>query len=433
MRGETDPCAPESNCESPETVLSNEREVVSVDGGPPTIVQGVSGTLDRLRRGPRRGPRPHTSGQRPGGAWRPLAHHPPTVSSGGPPPWAVTLMRMRPARRIGTLILACMVLALIAGVSGVKVARQQVGYVGVVRNGGPLDNRTIRQVLLPGQRLTWIGLFSSAPHEYPAANVNRTYTLTSAPARGGQSGVDVLTVPTKDGVQVGVDATVFMHFVGQSDIPLLERFDVSVGSRTFLTHDGRRLYPYQGDDGFNAMLDAVFRPVLDFDVRKEIGHFECAELVASCSLVSQGAGARPVPLANADDIARRISTALERDLDRTIGHPYFRDIRVRIARVVLPAPVQTAIDHAQAQFASVNAARAELQQARYQAKKNRLLGATYNNSPALAAIDELKAIPKGSTVIVSAGGRSPTVLAGGAGGAAAVGGAAAATTDAGGN
>jgi hypothetical protein len=95
--------------------------------------------------------------------------------------------------------------------------------------------------------------------------------------------------------------------------------------------------------------------------------------------------------------------------------------------------VQTAIDHAQAQFASVNAARAELQQARYQAKKNRLLGATYNNSPALAAIDELKAIPKGSTVIVSAGGRSPTVLAGGAGGAAAVGGAAAATTDAGGN
>ena len=131
------------------------------------------------------------------------------------------------------------------------------------------------------------------------------------------------------------------------------------------------------------MLDAVFRPVLDFDVRKEIGQFQCAELVASCSLVSQGAGARPVPLADADDIARRISTAVERDLDRTIGHPYFSDIRVRIARVQLPATVQTAIDHAQAQFAAVNASRAELQQARYQAKRNRLLGETYNHSPAL--------------------------------------------------
>ena len=88
-------------------------------------------------------------------------------------------MRMRPARRIGTLILACMVLALIVGLSGVKVARQEVGYVGVVRNGGPLDNRTIRQVLLPGQRLTWIGLFSSAPRTVSGRERQPDVHLTS--------------------------------------------------------------------------------------------------------------------------------------------------------------------------------------------------------------------------------------------------------------
>jgi regulator of protease activity HflC (stomatin/prohibitin superfamily) len=332
-------------------------------------------------------------------------------------------MRRRSARRAGTLVLAVMVIGLIALVSGAKVARQPVGYVGVVRNGGPLDRRTIRQVLLPGQGLTWIGLYSEAPHEYPAHAVSRTYTVTSDPRRGSRVGVDVLTVPTKDGVQVGVEATIFVRFVGESSIPTLEQFDVSFGSRRFPAPDGRRLFPWEGDDGFYAWLNALFRPVLDYDVRKEIGRFECAELVASCSLVSRGAGLRPVPLANADDIAKRLSKTLQHDLTRTIGERYLDDIRVRIARVVLPAEVQAAIDRAQAQFASVNTARAQLQQAEYTAKRNRLLGESYNRSPALASIDALKAIPKGSTVIVSTGGRSPTVFAGAGGAAGALSGA----------
>ena len=357
----------------------------------------------RARR--RRDIRPHAPGRRRGR--RPLI-----VTSGGPPPWAVKLMRKRVARRVGTLVLAVLVILLIAAVSGVKVARQPVGYVGVVRNGGPLDQRTIRQVLLPGQRLTWIGLFSEAPHQYPAATVNRTYTVTSDPRRGSRPGTDVLTVPSQDGVQLGVEATVFMHFVGESNLPVLERFDVSYGSRRFPGSGGRMLYPWQGDDGFYAWLDALFRPVLDYDIRKEIGRFQCAELVASCALLSRGAGLRHVPLANSEDIAKRISTTLEGDLTRTIGQRYFNDIRVRIARIVLPAQVQAAIDSAQAQFASVNSARAQLRQAQYTARRNRLLGEAYNRSPALATIDALKAIPKGSTVIVSTGDKSPTVLAG---------------------
>lgn len=357
--------------------------------------------------------RPHAPGNRRGR--RPL-----TRSTGGPPPWAVKMMRRRSARRIGTLVLAFTTIALIVLVSGVRVARQPVGYVGVVRNGGPLDTRTIRQVLLPGQRLTWIGLFSEAPHVYPAATVSRAYTVTSDPRRGNRPGVDVLTVPTEDGVQVGVDATIFMRFVGESNIPVLEQFDVSYGSRKFPGADGRMLFPWQGDDGFYAWLNAIFRPVLDYDIRKEIGRFECAELVASCSLVSRGAGMKPVPLANADDIARRISRTLQHDLTRTIGQRYLRKIRVRIARVVLPAQVQTAIDRAQAQFASVNTSRAQLQQAQYTARRVRLLGEAYNRSPALASIDALKAIPKGSTVILSTGGKTPAILAGNGGSAGAV-------------
>src|SRR5947199_186326 len=82
------------------------------------------------------------------------------------PAWALRMMRSRGSRRLATLLAALIGLGLIIGVSGARVARQPIGYVGVVRNGGPLDTRTIRQVLMPGQRLTWIGFFSEHPHEY---------------------------------------------------------------------------------------------------------------------------------------------------------------------------------------------------------------------------------------------------------------------------
>jgi regulator of protease activity HflC (stomatin/prohibitin superfamily) len=302
--------------------------------------------------------------------------------------------------------------ALMVGVAGARVARQNIGYVGVVRNGGPFDGRTIRDVLLPGQGLTWIGFFSQAPHEYPAAGVNRTYVVTGDRARGNRPGVDVVTVPTKDGVQLGVEATVFVRFVGESNIKVLKSFETSYGGRKFRGADGRSLYPWQGDDGFAAWLDVYFRPVLDYNLRREIGALNCAQVVASCSLVSQGSPlSRPQPLADSDMIAQRISDGLEQDMARTIGQPYFRDIRIRIARLTLPNNVQSAVDDAEASFAEVNTARAGLKQAKYTAERNRLLGDSLNRSPALASIEALKSIPKGSTVIVSQGGKTPPIIA----------------------
>ena len=88
-------------------------------------------------------------------------------------------------------------------------------------------------------------------------------------------------LPTKDGVQVGIDAAVFFRYIGESDIATLELFDMSVGTRRFATTNGRRLYPWQGDDGFGAMLDSLFRPVLENDLRKEVGGLPCAALVSS--------------------------------------------------------------------------------------------------------------------------------------------------------
>ena len=342
----------------------------------------------------------------------------------GPPKWALRVMRQRGLRRLATLLAALLCLALIVAVSGVKVARGSAGTVGVVRNGGPLDARTIRQIIMPGQSLTYTGMFSQIPHVYPASHVTLKYTVTSSETTQPQPAVDTIVLPTKDGVQVGIDAAVFFNFVGEADLAVLRLFDKDVGTRQFATPTGRTLYPWQGDGGFGAMLDSLFRPVLENDLRKEVGQLPCEELVSSCALVRRaGAPRMSAPGQSIAKIEARINNSLESDLEQALGHRYFIDIRFRVARVTLPKNVQAAVDDAQGEFAAVYSAKAELRQARYIARRNRLLGNTYNRSPGLASIEALKAIPQGSTVILSPEGRAPSILAGarGVGGVGAAG------------
>jgi regulator of protease activity HflC (stomatin/prohibitin superfamily) len=165
------------------------------------------------------------------------------------------------------------------------------------------------------------------------------------------------------------------------------------------------------------MFETVIRPVLENDMRRAIGSFYCAELVSSCKLVRRVPGQAAAAGAAVATIERAINRSLESDLASTLGNHYFSDLRFRIARVSLPANVQTAIDRAQASYADVADARAEARAATYQSRRNQKLAATYEKSPALANIEALKAlqsIPKGSTVILSGGSKKggPQVLAG---------------------
>jgi regulator of protease activity HflC (stomatin/prohibitin superfamily) len=248
--------------------------------------------------------------------------------------------------------------------------------------------------------------------------VTLRYTVTSDPKRGSRDGVDVITVPTKDGVQVGLEATVFFRFIGETDPVTLSRFDQSVGTRRFETTDGRMLYPYQGDDGFNAMLDAIFRPVLENDLRSEMGRYRCAEILSSCALVRGPVASRlRQPPANLPRIQDWLQSSLQRDLTRSLGQRYIWDIRFRIARITLPGNVQAAVDQSQAQYAAVNTSKAQMKQARYQNERNRLLSETLNKSPALANIETLKALPPHTTLILApGGGKTPSLLLGGGAG-----------------
>lgn len=274
---------------------------------------------------------------------------------------------------IGVAVVALLIVLAIGGCS--TLARVDAGQVGVVRNGGPLDNKDIRQVLQPGSAVTYTGVFSEAPHEYPASTVQRFYQITSDQGRGEREGVDYVQVPTLDGVSVGLEGTIYFNFVGEANQDLLRRFDTNIGLRTFpVASTGERLHPYEGDQGFAAMLDTVLRPVIDNDLRSEIGSFRCAELVSSCALIQQGqeasesGRARTTPNgrasnANLQAIQEKINVSLAEDIRRTFGADYFTNIRFNLSRVTLPTNVQRSIDDAQSAFAEVSKARARVRQA----------------------------------------------------------------------
>ena len=279
------------------------------------------------------------------------------------------------------------------------------GEIAVVRNGGPLDNNKIRQIIDPASSLTWTGLWSNT-HKYPAQQ--RFYTITASEKGGDRPGVDVVSVPTSDGVNTGIEGTIY--FTLNLDHNLLKKFDDAYGTRKFRGFDGTYRYPYDGDKGWSSFLDQIVRPVIDNDLREQINNFRCSELVSSCALVQNTGTQNPVTVqakSNNGNIAKiqsAINTSLASDLEQTLGGNYLTNIKFNLVRVSLPVKVQAAVDDAQAAFAQVTQAQAAVQKAQLEARANEERQKGYQNCPACAQIDELKAIPPSVTTFAPGAG-----------------------------
>jgi regulator of protease activity HflC (stomatin/prohibitin superfamily) len=307
------------------------------------------------------------------------------------------------------------VLVIIFGLIALSsLARTGPNEVGVVYNGGPLDKKDQRQLIPPSSGLTWTGWLSQDPRVYPSEGSPRRYILTSDPGRGDRVGVDDLRVPSADGIDVGLEAKISFTtaFTGMPDDALMREFDARFGNRTYpVPGQTGRLHPWEGDEGFGAFLDTEFRPVLDNALRETIGRFRCDQLVSSCALLSNRGGQldeRSGNQTNANLVAvqKAIGDALNQDLAGNLGGRYLKDVQVVVSAVKLPERVQTAVNEAQAQFAEVNKANADLQKARIRKKVNDTLGRSYENCPACAEIDALKSIPSNVTAISLGGGGS---------------------------
>lgn len=321
------------------------------------------------------------------------------------------------------VVVTFLVLFLLAAACSGGFQSGQPGQVGVVRNGAFWNGSGIRGTIQPGASVKYVGIGSNI-HFYPAGFSQRQYTISSVPGQGERPGVDVVSVPTSDGIQVGLEGTIYFHdaFDGtDAGNALLEKFDASFGVRTYpiIGEAGSLTHAYNGDTGWSSFLDAVFRPVIDNELRQAIGSFKCEQLLASCALVTQGESSKPVGSGGADTqtniqkVQDQINSGLQDDLNSTLGQPYFTQITFRLSRVTPPEKVQNAINTAQASFAQVTQQRAQVNQSRLIAQANRIKAKTYRVCPACAVIDELKAmkgnVPAGVTVLFGVGNPNVTV------------------------
>jgi hypothetical protein len=270
------------------------------------------------------------------------------------------------------------------------------GHVVVVRNGGPFDDNSIRQVIQPNSGLTSTGLWSS---EHPYPSTQRNFKISGSENADSN---EVINVPTKDGVLVGVEGT-FYFDVNYTDEKTMRTFDDKYGTRTYPHANGDALYAWQDEDGWNAYLSFTLGNLVQNVMRQEIGNAECAALVASCALAQNtNAQAAPlVPNATSNDTISRIqdavNTGFTKDVDSVLGVPIFVHPRFVLSKVDLPPNVQKAINDTQAVFAGVTQSRAALQRAQIDAETNRQRQAGYTVCSACAVIDELHALPPSIT------------------------------------
>jgi hypothetical protein len=328
----------------------------------------------------------------------PVASRKPSSSTTGDLP-------VRPAQRPRgrrVLLSLVVVLAVVLGVlvPGIAFAagftKADGGHVVVVRNGGPFDDNSIRQVIQPNSSLTSTGLFS-AEHPYPSTQ--RNFKVS------GQEDADsneVINVPTKDGVLVGVEGT-FYFDVNFTDEGVMSAFDDKYGTRTYPGPDGQ-IAAWDGDEGWSAFLNFTLGNLVQNVLRQEIGDVECADLVASCSLAANSSAQAVAvidPNANGNQTINQVQAAVNeafsKDVNDVLGVDILVNPRFVLSKIELPQNVQDAINQAQAAFAGVTESQAALQRAQIDAQADAARQGGYDACSTCAQIDVLKALPDGLT------------------------------------
>lgn len=297
----------------------------------------------------------------------------------------------------GLTIIITAIVSLVGGIGGLHST--DGGQVAVVRNGGLFDSRDVRGIIKPASGLEWAGLWSDV-HDYPAAA--RFYTITSDQGRGERTGVDVVNVPSADGVSMGVEGTVY--FTLAQDPKTLAAFDDAYGTRTFTGLDKEQRHAYDGESGWSTFLDQIVRPVIENDLRQTVAKFRCADLLSSCGVVQNTAVATAHPGGAITQVQDAVNASLPAGIKGTLGGEFLNKISFNLTKLTLPTGVQDAVNAAQAAYADVSKAQAKVKAATAEAEANRARQHGYNACPACAQIDIMRAIPPSVTTFAPGSG-----------------------------
>ena len=321
-----------------------------------------------------------------------------------------------PRRRRGTRILIALAAGLVVVLAGVVpgiallsgLTKADGGHVVVVRNGGPFDDNSIRQVIQPNSGLISTGLFS-AEHAYPSTQ--RNFKVSGA---ANADSNEVINVPTKDGVLVGVEGT-FYFDVNFTDPAVMRGFDDKYGTRTYPVAGGRR--PPTRGTATRAGARSSPSPWAT-SCRTCSGRRSATSsaptwwrparwrpTTAPRQPRSRGATSGNETI---NQVQQAVNDGFTKDVDDVLGVPILIHPRFVLSKVDLPANVQDAINKAQAAFAGVTESQAALQKAQIDAQANAARQSGYNSCPTCAQIDILKALPPGLTTYAPGSGFAVT-------------------------
>jgi regulator of protease activity HflC (stomatin/prohibitin superfamily) len=305
------------------------------------------------------------------------------------------------ARRVAIAVAVGLlaVIVLIVSASGFKAVAP--GEICVVQEGGPLDGRGVKDVRQPSSGVSFIGTFNSQ-RCFPATE--RNYVLSADPNHSDSEAVDFFETPSRDAVQVRIEGQALFRL--STNEKVVETFYRRFGVRTF---NGR--HPYDGNEGWTAFLNVQFRPILENALRDAIGQYRCVELNNTCAYVQDPNAAARGKVETADNVQNlaevqtKIAETFQRDLNDTLGGPFFEGIRFRLVQVRFDPELQQSIVRATAARADVATKRLEAQQKvetaigdrRVAEQKARAIRATrnaYRDNPAQARIDGIRALPQ---------------------------------------
>lgn len=199
-------------------------------------------------------------------------------------------------------IAALVVLALIGGTVYLfnAFARVDAGVVGLVRNGGPFDNRNFQKVITTADGITFVG-WGSTVSEYPTTD-RYDYVQPGEYGAPPEAGDDLVTdryrTRTRDGLDVGVQGQ--WRYVLNTDERVLEQFDAKFGTRTYaVPGTDERVRVSDGDQGMAVFIAGQLRPIQQEALRGGIGSADGQELDPSFALL-RNLSADPSQLAQAN-------------------------------------------------------------------------------------------------------------------------------------
>ena len=318
---------------------------------------------------------------------------------------------------LGTVLLLFVVIGGCASVSSFKGVESS--EVCIVKQGGPLDGRDVKEVRQPAEGPKFIGPFNSQ-HCFPSNE--RSYTFSTNAEEADAKAVDVFHTPTVDAVEVYIAGQA--RFRLTTDPALVEKFYRSYGNRTY---DGKNAY--DGGDGWSNFLEQVFRPQLQNALRDAIGTYKCVELKNTCQYVqnteavTEGKVEEVNSSQNLAEVEKQVAEQLNTNIKNSLGEPYFEAVRFNITGVEFDDSVEQQVIEAQTKRTEVANARLEAQRAteeaqgrtavaKENAKAIKVKASSYKSNPAQADIDKLHALcgDNGCTNIQVVGGSVTKLL-----------------------